>query len=266
MLSGVVGVGVGVWYGSRAESLTLTDIHVRGGDTISHEVVRAATAELLDGTYYRLVPRRFAWTYPAAAITARVKDIERVKDVTVERPSGTTVSVSFTEYYPAALWCSSATSTECMYVDADGYTFAEAPSLDGGVLLRLSDSRQAPTSSTQGFSPEFIQTQTALTDRLLEQLELRVAAIARTSDTEAVYYLAGGGQLRINTHTPIAETFNNLVTVLSTDEFQHLEPGNFQYIDLRFGNKVFVNEELAAPQGDTASSSVATTTAASTAD
>ena len=38
--------------------------------------------------------------------------------------------------------------------------------------------------------------------------------------------------------------FANLSSVLESESFTHLEPGNFQYIDLRFGNKVFVNEEL----------------------
>jgi hypothetical protein len=36
---------------------------------------------------------------------------------------------------------------------------------------------------------------------------------------------------------------NNLMAVISSPDFSHLKPGNFQYIDLRYGNKVFVNEE-----------------------
>ena len=40
-----------------------------------------------------------------------------------------------------------------------------------------------------------------------------------------------------------ASVIENLKTILVSEEFSHLKPGNFQYIDLRFGNKIFVNEE-----------------------
>ena len=39
------------------------------------------------------------------------------------------------------------------------------------------------------------------------------------------------------------ETVANLRSILASDEFNDLQPGSFQYIDLRFGNKVFVNKE-----------------------
>jgi hypothetical protein len=42
--------------------------------------------------------------------------------------------------------------------------------------------------------------------------------------------------------TPAVETLSNLETILASGTFTHLKPGNFQYVDLRFGSKVFVNE------------------------
>ena len=37
---------------------------------------------------------------------------------------------------------------------------------------------------------------------------------------------------------------DNLLTLVGSEEFSHLAPGNFQYLDLRFNTRVFVNEEL----------------------
>ena len=39
------------------------------------------------------------------------------------------------------------------------------------------------------------------------------------------------------------ETFDNLRSILESEEFAHVTSGDFNYIDLRFGNRVFVNEE-----------------------
>ena len=95
----------GIWYGSRVQSLTITAVEVVGGETIPHEEVRRLADEVLIGSYYRLVPKQFALTYPKTAITDRIKRLERVKNVQVERTSGTTLQIVFEEYTPAALWC-----------------------------------------------------------------------------------------------------------------------------------------------------------------
>ncbi len=72
--------------------------------------------------------------------------------------------------------------------------------------------------------------------------------------------MVGGSELKTVASKDAQETIDNLLVVLASEEFAHLKPGNFQYIDLRFGNKVFVNEELAVPEEEAASEEVATTT------
>ena len=37
------------------------------------------------------------------------------------------------------------------------------------------------------------------------------------------------------------DTLSNLDTILLSEDFTDITPGSFRYIDLRFGNKVFVN-------------------------
>jgi hypothetical protein len=47
-----------------------------------------------------------------------------------------------------------------------------------------------------------------------------------------------------------------------SEEYRHLKPGNFQYVDVRFDTKVFVNEHIAPLVSTTATSTgvVSTTT------
>ena len=54
---------------------------------------------------------------------------------------------------------------------------------------------------------------------------------------------------------PATDVVENLLVVLASPEFSHLNPGNFSYIDLRFGEKVFVNEIGEVPETETATSS-----------
>jgi len=49
--------------------------------------------------------------------------------------------------------------------------------------------------------------------------------------------------LKVSQLMPVADSFKNLQSILSSEEFIHLQNGAFQYIDLRFGDKIFLNEE-----------------------
>ena len=91
---------------------------------------------------------------------------------------------------------------------------------------------------------------------LLRDIGWYVTKIEINSARDAFYTMAGGGELR----TSLAEAvvpFENLQAILQSEEFSHIKPGAFQYIDLRFGSRVFVNEEM--PQLENASSTATTT-------
>jgi cell division septal protein FtsQ len=230
-----------VWYVTRLPALTLTEVSVVGGETISHEAVRTAVEEELLGTYYRLIPKRFSYLYPDEAIEARLLRIPRLKEVAVERTSRQQLAVAFTEYVPHALWCAQPAAPVCLFIDRDGYAFAEAPRLEGGAYLRYVETGREPAVGQTVFTSTYVRETNAFVETLYDALRLPVTAVER--DGESISYtLAGGGEIRTTTAEPLQTTLDNLQTLLASEEFSHLAPGNFQYIDLRFGNRVYVQE------------------------
>ena len=238
------------------QSLTIATVEVVGGETIPHEEVRRLADEVLAGSYYRLVPKQFALTYPKTAIIDRIKRLERVKNVQVERTDGTTLQIVFEEYTPAALWCTSLTSPDCAFIDHTGYAFTSAPELTGAALIRYVKTDTELAIGSQAFSPDTLDTAAEFIVAIAEQLDINIIGVVQASAVELEYHAAGGGMIRTSGDFTAQDTFENLLTVLESEEFSHLEPGNFEYIDLRFGNKVYVKEESV----EVAATSSATTT------
>ena len=233
---------VGIWYGSRVESLTISKVEVNGGETIGYQRVIDEVLVGLEGYYIGLVPKRFAWFYPQDSIVSRVESIERVHNVTVDRVNGQTLQVNFSEFLPKALWCESVTSDKCLFLDSEGYAFAEAPRLSGGSLVRFVTLGQ----DTQiGVGLTDFETFESLFEliHLLTERAWFVSHIELDLVGDVFLVLSGGGELKVSSEEDPEKMVNNLMTVIASPEFSHLKPGNFQYIDLRFGNKVFVNEE-----------------------
>lgn len=252
-----------VWYGTRIARLTIIEIEVIGGETIDHTVLEELAEQSLVGTYYRLVPKQFAYTYPREVITERIKRLERVRNVEVKRVSGQKLLIVFEEYVPVALWCETLESTECLFLDHTGYAFAPAPKLQGGAFLRYSDVAEPVKIGVQPFDKEFIARTNNLVIATYDQLGLNIRQVIKTGPQEVEYHIAGGGVVKVSLLVSAEDTFENLATILGSKEFEHLAPGNFQYIDLRFGNKVFVNEEIAPTPGGEGATSTATSSTSS---
>lgn len=234
----------GLWHFTRIDSLTIKDIGVVGGETVSHDEIIYLVGQKLQGEYFSFIPRHFAWTYPKAEILESISTIDRIKNIHLERDGGEKLLVAFEEYRPVALWCKELASKNCLFLDSNGYAFAAAPVLDGGAFLRYSEVGRDPEVKTEAFLGEFIEETNSFMLSVYDTLGLNIIQVEKQNEDDVIYHIAGGGTIKTSSRMSTADTLENLTAILNSDEFKHIEPGNFKYIDLRFGNKVFVNEEL----------------------
>jgi len=231
-----------IWHASRLPAFTISEVVVSGGETINHEQVRIIVLEELKNEYLRLVPKQFSWFYPRENILESLSKIERIHDIKVELVDQTKINVSFSEYVPFALWCMSAESKDCLFINSSGYAFTKAPNLSGGSFLRLSViGEEASLHSEITDSESF--TKLIELKNLLEVRDWFMASIEIDRAGDAFLILNPASELKVSLDIAPVETIDNLFTVLSSEQFLELRPGNFEYIDLRFGNKVFVKEE-----------------------
>ncbi len=231
-----------IWYGSRLEPLTIVKVNVIGGDTVSHDEIKSLVESELEGEYYHVVPKRFSWTYPEEKIVNMVESLSKVKEVRLTHPDSRTVEVHFVEYNPVALWCQTRDSLEgCIFLDDTGYAFSPAPPLNGNAMPRYFN-QDTPTEGQNPFTYEFMRDTLNFTKATRQNFNFVAHGIEKVGDDEAFFELHGGGQIKITLREPIDSTLENLRVLLGAPEFAHISPGNFEYIDLRFGDKVFVNE------------------------
>jgi cell division septal protein FtsQ len=262
VLTGAVLLIAAVWYGTRVEMLTISEVQVSGGETIEHGQIANIAKLQLEGAYLGLVPRTFTWTYPRSAIITALEEVERVHDISIERKGGKKLLVTFKEHVPKALWCDEVGNESCLFLDETGYAFGHAPALTGGSFLRFIKTSQSAAVGESLTTKENFDDLFLITD-LLSQQNWYVSQIEIDLADDAFLEMVDGGELKITLNQTPEETADNLFVVVNSEEFGHVKPGNFQYIDLRYGNKVFVNEELAAPQEETTASdkSASSTTA-----
>lgn len=245
---------VSIWYGTRIKSLTISGVEVTGGETIDHELIKELATAELEGSYLGIIPKRFAYLYPKQHIESSVYQINRIKDLTIKR-DGEVLHISLEEYVPDALWCKREKDI-CLFVDETGFAYAEAPSLKGGSFLRLDKLGVESVPKVQMFDTDIYDRIKELVS-LLEQNGWYTHLVEVDVADDAYLTIVEGGELKVALGDEPEKIVDNLLTVLSSPEFSEIRPGNFEYIDLRFGNKVFVNEFEPEPEPE---SEVASTT------
>lgn len=232
-----------VFYSVRLPALTTTTIEVVGTETVSKDEVRMRAEELLRGTYFGFVPRRFSLALPTDEIVESIRTIPRVSDAFLSTEKNTLI-IQVREYIPDMLWCANSTATStCFYVDKNGGAYEKAPQLAGSTFMRFIVSDVEPKVGDSLLTDTSRSLLVAIAKIIEERHEFHVSRIEYTKDSDAVLYLSGGGRLLVSTEGNLEEMYANLASVLLSDEYSSLTPGNFEYIDLRFGNKVFVQKE-----------------------
>jgi hypothetical protein len=228
-----------LWYGTRITMLTISDVEVTGGETISHDSVKKITLNTLQGTYMGIIPRTFAWTYPREEMLQNISQIPRMKDPQVVLDSGQKLLISFSEYQPYALWCAENAEENCLFIDSTGYAFGVAPKLSGGAFLRYRTLGRDLAVGTKMAERNDLDTMERFVELLDNTLKFSITQIETDTAGDVFYILAGGGEFKATLRDSADKVFDNLRVILSSKEFKDVEPGSFQYIDLRFGNKVY---------------------------
>ncbi len=252
----VVGIGWGTHYVTHMPSQQITTITVAEGETVPSELVASVVTEALSGDYIGLIPKENKFLWPEKSISASIDAIPKIKDVVLAQVDQT-LEISFTEYEPFALWCQP-DNARCLLVDATGFAYMEAPRLDGGSLYRFVVANSVLLVDTHMLESSELQRAVSFSEALAANFGFEVHTISYENDTDIYYTFEDGSQLRTNIGMSNDDLVGNLQTLFTTEAFTHLATEPFEYIDLRFGNKVYVNEkeeEVIEPETETATSS-----------
>lgn len=258
ILSGIALIFFGIYHVTRIDALTIQTVTVKGGSTIPHEAIRQEVMTELRGSYWRLVPYAFSLFYPHDRIVLRLDRYPRLHTPQVERDGLTALMVRFEEYVPHALLCAGLSGAPCFFMSEHGLAFEEAPTLQGGALVRFIEEDREQVARGDTIATDRLEDAQLFIDRVRQELGFRIGSVQYTGSGDALFAVNGGGMFKLDTTKDVEEALSNIRSVLSTAEYAHIKPGNFQYIDVRFPPKIFVNETF----GSTATSTdpIATTT------
>lgn len=231
----------------------ISKINVIGLNYVKQEEVLAEVSPFFEGKYFYTVPKTSIFVYSKEKIKNHLLEkFSEIRDVEISLSSVNDLNLSFSEREPQSVWCdnnlglsvSHLKSERCYYVDDVGLVYrkiseSEVASTTGNyVKLSTFKSIDNPIKSTFSDSGFYILLFKFIKD--LSLIDQSVASVYERDDLTYEVKLSTGQKLVIGKNDDLGKVFNNFQVVMSNTDFKDV--GGFSkldYIDLRFGNKVY---------------------------
>lgn len=262
----------GMSYISSHKIFHIEEIQINELRFIDSVEVDTLVKEKLEGKYIWLFSRSNSVIFPRSEIEKSIKEkFPSAKRVDTDFRGFHVIKINIIEHDPVAKWCDfpvgtapeiehegnpeleekksdsesaipdvkkNTSNVNCYFLNENGLIFVEEPDLHAGVYVNffglIEDDPLGKNFSTKNKFKDLLE----LT-KLIRRLDISTKEIwTKTGEVYAIV-TESGAKLYIDNEDDEVSIFRNLETVINQDAINKAQFKNIDYIDLRFGNRVF---------------------------
>ncbi len=224
-------------------------VEVLGTETQKTADIQILAQETLRGAYLFIVPKNNIFFYPKKEVLSVLyARYPAIKQIDVKAKNFTTVAVAVVERHPSALWCGEAPLAEapCGLMDENGFVYGPAASFSGDAYVRYF----GPATTTEGYSvadapkkfltPQQFRTLGSLVAAFAaHQKGVGVQHVAIDANDDVSLAFANGFSVLFAMSDIGGDVFERFTLGLQSEPFQKHPIDDFEYLDLRFGDKLY---------------------------
>jgi cell division septal protein FtsQ len=238
--------------------LRITDVVIRGNRMSKTDSLISSVKQKLDGRYALVIPRDNILFYPKTEIVQLIRRSDpSLAKVTAEVNLDRQLIIDVVERTPDFLWCNTLdeNNKHCYFMDKNGVVFMEAPQFSDNVFIEIvgrtkDDPLGKMTIPKMEFSSlyKFVK----VIPNLIKGTSLSGYSIYKITSLGVgdynIFFRSNSGSssqnwhLVVNLRGQVASTLANFSTVIDSEVFKKDATDSkrkLDYIDLRFGNKIF---------------------------
>lgn len=254
----------GLSWVSSLPALSITEVVVEGHETLPALEIKEKSQAFLSGKYYYLFSRANAFLYPKSILMRKLQqEYPRAESISLSLEGLNTLVVTVEERKGEYLWCgaeapSIASPSQCLFLDNNGFAFDTAPTLGGDIRLAFYGGTQGEVGASttppvfavgEIFSePEEFRTLLKFVDEV-KKFEATPVKIFKGSENYAEIYMKEGWKLVFHADADFQKFAGNFQAIAKAPEWniavkgEKTKDGTLEYLDFRFGNKVYYRFE-----------------------
>jgi len=234
LLLAAVGGIIGLF---QIDGLKIKSVSITGNSFLSEQELLSQVNSVMDEKVFGLIPKDRIFFFLDAEVTANLfEKFGRLAKVKIEKKYPSFVSIEVQERMPIAVLCEKSGKT-CFFLDETGFIFEKAPFFSAGVYLKFFDERQVELEEGRFLLPREIFGRLLVFKERLENIS-KPLEIYLKGDGVYEIHTEAGWYLIIDEKDDWDAVYNNFVSFYG-EIMKSRNKKDIDYIDLRFGNKVF---------------------------
>jgi len=232
---------------SMIRTTLISEIEIKGNEVITDKELEEIADEYVSGYYFGLFDRSNIFIYSRKKIENEiVAKFPRVKEIDVDFENFNKISINVLERESVGVWCNSDES-RCFFLDETGFVFAKAPQFSHSPFFvyqgLLGDDKDLIGKKFLN-RDDFSELQSFIED--LQDINVSIVGFKFERVDSYELFLDGGGRIIFDPNDGYDVIRENLALALASDDLRREEDRRIveiDYIDLRFGNKIFYKLE-----------------------
>lgn len=227
---------IGGVYLLRLSYWQIRKVEVGSSGVLTPQEIKAKIDDFLPGKILYFLPRSSFLLFSSSGLAAILQeDFPQIESLSIQKKFPDSLGVTVKERELFGVFC----NEECVYIDKKGFAYDSAPSSSGSLLVKIkSDAARAQVGST------------VVDSTLMNDFLLLFAGVGKASGVKAIAYefsVKIPSEIKVETSErfklifkrggDFEKAFRALKTVLEQEVKD--KRSQLEYIDLRFGNKVF---------------------------
>lgn len=230
-------IGGGVWL-LRFPALQISLIRFSGLRVLREAQVRQVVSDFLSGAYAAVIPRSaFLFVDTEAISDVLLNTFPRIQSIEIQKEFPDTLVLAVRERTFWGIFCGR--GNLCAYIDEEGVAYEEAPYAVGSIIRKVKSDGESVVPGERAVSPELMERLIVLDTRAESVLGSAIIEyrLPEQAPGEIHVTTADGFQIYFNRE----DDFENVFRVLKTALEEEIGDRRYEieYIDARFGNKVF---------------------------
>jgi hypothetical protein len=220
-------------YLTHYDNFEIVDFHIDQVNFAPKESFEKIIKEELSKNFLYIIGRNNILFLPTSEIEQKIKsNFSEIKFLELKRVGFRSIALKITEYEKTALWC----NQECYFLNEDGMAFAKAESYQ---KLPVFQGLERDSYLNQNYlEKEYFKNIMTLIS-LLQEMTIEIKNIKSDDGDSFVLATEIGLNLLYDKKGDPVEVANNLNALIKKDAINFAQLKNIEYIDLRFGNKVY---------------------------
>lgn len=251
----------GALYVTRLSRLQVAKIEISGNQTLPEDLIRKNVEKEIAGVYAFILSKKFILFSRAEMISKALrKEFPVIGEIKVVKQYPDILSIHLSERKLFAIYCNDlvtnaedtavASTTavsevvekkdiQCAYIDRTGFAYEKAPSSSGSLIIQIASDKETVESPAQLIDTALVSKMQYVIEKMQEISGERIVGFELPSRLVSEFRArtSKGYRLLFKRDDDLENQMNVLKVVLDTEIKGNRE--RLEYVDLRFGNKVF---------------------------